>query len=400
MLILIIAAIVAANIYLLIKKVNIGYIMFLNVLWIIIGRGLSFSESLGYLQNGIMGRKTLNLISVFMIILLLESLMRRQGYIRKMVDGLMVLFGGSLFAPCIMPIFIGMLPSPGGARLSCPMVDETTSHTNHQVHKAFTNYWYRHIWMDGFILYPPMILAAKILDVDVLSLFLNLLPMMALWFIIGSFVGLRRFERTEKSNGDKKAGFKLFLSGVYPIILLITVYIVLLQTSFSLPLQAAGLSIILLLMATNKIEKEELRANMKDMFKVKFAIIIFGAITFSEFFNGAGYINDVVMFMDARSIPTQVLYIVLPFITGLMSGISLTFVSVSFPILAGLGLGESSVLFLLAYTSGVIGVMLTPLHLCSVVSAEYFKVPIQKLMVKVAISCLILLPALIVLYAM
>lgn len=201
-------------------------------------------------------------------------------------------------------MIIGMLPSPGGARLSCPMVEETTAHSQLQTDKAYTNYWYRHIWMDGFILYPPMLMAARILEKSVLELFSALLPVMAVWFVIGVVVGLRRFEKKGADDNDPErskaglqigAGFKTFLSGVYPIIAMITLYILMLQLGIGIALHIAGALVISLLLLLNKCNRTQVKANLKDAFKPKFAVIILGAITFSEFFKGAGFIDEMIL---------------------------------------------------------------------------------------------------------
>ena len=64
------------------------------------------------------------------------------------------------------------------------------------------------------------------------------------------------------------------------------------------------------------------------------------------------------------------LSILMPFIIGLLTGITVAFVGMTFPILLSL---SGNITFLpLAYASGYIGVLISPTHLCLVLTRQYF----------------------------
>lgn len=374
------------------KKINIGFVMAQNAIWIIIAKKLSLAQIVEYSGNGIFSEKTIGLLFSFVIILILESMMRKENMINQMVDGLKVIFNGSRVAPSIMPMFLGMLPSPGGARFSCPMVEEAAGVKSSPEDKAYINYWYRHIWMDGFILYPPIILAAEILDVSILTLFGALMPVMVAWFIVGTLMGLRHVQVKKTVRGSRKKAMLDFLKGVYPILLIITIYIVLMEMKVDFPLQISGILTVVILFVVRKISLDHLKDHLKEAVKLKYMIMLIGVMVFTEFFQSSGLINDVIHGVEGLGIPKELLIVVLPFIGGMISGISLTYVSLTFPVLAGLGIGTDMSLFILSYFSGSAGVMLTPIHLCSVMTAEYFKVSLPNLLKKVGLSSLLLVP--------
>jgi len=85
-------------------------------------------------------------------------------------------------------------------------------------------------------------------------------------------------------------------------------------------------------------------------------------------------------------IPAAILFILLPFAGGFTSGITVSYVSLTFPILIPLGLGENLWYIAVAFAAGSIGCMVTPLHLCAVMTADYFKTPLGGLLKKVAIA--------------
>jgi hypothetical protein len=68
-----------------------------------------------------------------------------------------------------------------------------------------------------------------------------------------------------------------------------------------------------------------------------------------------------------------------PFAVGLLTGVNQAFVAISFPLLAPIiGKGQADmVLFLFAYVSGFVGILLSPAHLCLAFTADYFKADLR-----------------------
>ncbi|MEN8906422.1 MAG: DUF401 family protein, partial [Clostridiales bacterium] len=85
-----------------------------------------------------------------------------------------------------------------------------------------------------------------------------------------------------------------------------------------------------------------------------------------------------------------ILFFIIPFIGGVTSGISISFVSMTFPILIPMGIQDNIWYCALAFVSGFIGVMITPLHLCGVLTAEYFKIGFGELLLKILYSEIII----------
>lgn len=66
------------------------------------------------------------------------------------------------------PALIGLLPMPGGAIFSAPMVDNAAQElgTPHK-DRALINYWFRHIWELAWPLYPGLILASSLAHIPI-----------------------------------------------------------------------------------------------------------------------------------------------------------------------------------------------------------------------------------------
>lgn len=76
-------------------------------------------------------------------------------------------------------------------------------------------------------------------------------------------------------------------------------------------------------------------------------------------------------------IPLFTVIMLIPFISGMVTGVAFGFVGASFPIVFALvgpdpSTAVAAATTTFAYTCGYMGMMLSPMHACFVVSAEYF----------------------------
>jgi len=80
------------------------------------------------------------------LIYVLAKLMQETEAIKKLIDSLRTFFskGGILG---IIPAVYGLMPVPGGALFSAPMIDEEgEKYKIDKNQKNFLNIWFRHIW--------------------------------------------------------------------------------------------------------------------------------------------------------------------------------------------------------------------------------------------------------------
>ena len=107
-------------------------------------------------------------------------------------------------------------------------------------------------------------------------------------------------------------------------------------------------------------------------------IRIYGAIIEARL-PGGNYIMDFVR-SELFSIGFPVIFIILliPFISGMTTGIAVGFVGISFPIVISL-IGQNPDFFtlistiVLAFGFGYMGMILSPVHVCLIVTNKYFK---------------------------
>lgn len=370
------------TVILLLKGINLGIIMLIDSIALALATQMGVKNAFNAMIVGIVSVNTVSIILVLIMILMLEHTMQETGMIKTMVSSLQGVFRKKKTVAMMLPCFIGLLPSPGGARFSCAMVEETLGDTAQAEDKAFINYWYRHAWLDAFILYPAMIMASELLNTSSIKLFGMMLFFMVINWIAGLIVlGKNITQVTEnKSVGNRnKAMINLFKS-LAPVISIIVGYLLLMHT-IQQALFVSCLGSITVLMLIKKYKWKQVIKTIKYGFNWKYVILIAGVMMFTSVLNESGMMTTLSEAITKHNIPVRVLYVVLPLMVSLISGLSVNAIAVAYPILIPLGLAESSMLVISAtYASAVVGLMLSPVHLCSVFSAEYFNVPLHRLL--------------------
>ena len=93
-----------------------------------------------------------------------------------------------------------------------------------------------------------------------------------------------------------------------------------------------------------------------------------------------------------------VVAVALPMLVGLVSGITIAFVGTTFPILISLIQASSTNTAVLPYlilglVCGFVGVLFSPLHVCLLLSNEYFETSLDRVYRHLLVPCLAMLIA-------
>ena len=120
-----------------------------------------------------------------------------------MIRALQRLFASEKFTLAIMPAFLGLLPSLGGARFSAPIVEAASRNTDlTKEHKAAINFWFRHIFEFSSPIIPGMIMACSIAGVAFSDFIAHLCWLTLLAFALGWLVLIRTLDMPANSNVD------------------------------------------------------------------------------------------------------------------------------------------------------------------------------------------------------
>ncbi len=139
--------------------------------------------------------ETIELALLMTLIFILAKTMQETGAITKLIDSLRTFFskGGTL---AVIPAVYGLMPVPGGALFSAPLIDkEGDKYKLKSNQKNFLNIWFRHIWFPIYPISSAMILicSVKFSGLPIQMLMLANIPSF-LGYLIGFFF-LRRYTK-------------------------------------------------------------------------------------------------------------------------------------------------------------------------------------------------------------
>lgn len=351
------------------RKLNIGYVLLiasglLSLLYV-----MPFQTILVTLKSTATDPVTIKLFFALTLIKSLELILREQQILARMMEASRSILKKKKAVIISMPMLIGMLPSLGGAYFSAPMVEESTKGLNmSQEEKGFINYWFRHPWEYILPLYPGILLASAITGIELRSLILANLTYALLIFITGFIFSMRGVKGvfTKKIETSKKD-----LWSFLPLLLILLMVMVM-----HIELHYALGFIMLMLFVFYRLSLKDVFRVIKHGITVDVIVIVFGTMLFKFTMENSGAVAHLSQYFKDIGIPILPILFILPFISGLLTGLTVGFVSSTFPLLISLAGGVHLNEITFAFASGFVGVLLSPVHLCFVLTKEYFKADI------------------------
>lgn len=319
--------------------------------------------------------RSYDLVGALYLVICLEIELRKSGCLAGMVEALSRMFSSRRFTLAVMPAFLGLLPSIGGARFSAPIVEEASKGFEAKPEdKAAINFWFRHIFEFSSPLVPGMILACGIAGVKIGDLIVHLGWLTIVAFILGWIVMVRGLKqtvatRTEVSSEEAKRHNMDFVLSLTPVIANVVLMVAFgLQASVSMIIVVVAM-IPLLMFFNRHISVKEVFIGALDykMFANVICILLFIALLEST-----GVLALLVAAFESSPLPIPVIIGFLSFIIGLLTGISQGHVAIMMPIVAGISMGDLDLVGV-AMVFGVAGQMVTPTHLCLTITVDYFK---------------------------
>jgi integral membrane protein (TIGR00529 family) len=329
--------------------------------------GISFLEST---FRGIFSRSTLSLITAFSSALFLSYMMKVSGILDRITNFAVSL--GPKFASIFIPILIGLIPMPGGALVSAMMMKE------HYMEKqkldsdfaTFINYWFRHVTIPVWPIFQSIIIASVILKTSVVRIIEATYPAAIASYVAGLLLfalGIRKFN---SSFEREKVSYRALMN-LWPfLILVILIFIIRLSVDLSLLISALIVTIY------TRPSKKEVKEGLKFALSFKILAVVVAVTMFTQYVYDSNAALALYNFMVSRSIPALSLCFLITFIIGITTAGEYVYTGTAFPLLSEI-IGTSSnikdIFLLISYTGGYLGVMLSPVHLCLVLTLEYYK---------------------------
>ena len=357
------------------RRWNLGYVLLIGSASLGLIFGLPVLEILEQGLAAALDLKTLRLVAAVLLITTLGELLTEVGSMQGLVSSLQELVADRRLVLASIPALIGLLPMPGGAMLSAPMIQEIGSDLElSPERKTYLNYWFRHVWEYIFPLYPAPILAAVIMDIPFSRLMLAQIPLTLSAIAAGALVGLRQIARPgEGANvvgeSGRRHSLQMMASSIWPIALVIV-----LSLGFELELALSLVVAIVLLAAVNRVELRSMSRVLRQGLSPSMALLVFSIMIFKRMVEVSGAANALSTPLMAWGVAPVVVAVAVPFSIGLLTGFISSAVGISFPLLLPFISGSEGYLSygVLAFAAGFAGVLLSPMHLCLALTRDYF----------------------------
>ncbi len=355
--------------------------------------------------------RTLLVVLIVTLILILSASMERLGQMEQLLRRFKGWVRENRLGIVAFPALIGLLPMPGGAVFSAPMLDSFDPEKRLAPSlKSFLNYWYRHIWEYWWPLYPAVLLLCAMAELDLWKYMLLALPMTGV-AVTGGLPQLMQVPRLPRTPLRENSGVdspRVWRS-VSPILLAILpgvsfgIFVQFFGTASgwtSLP-KETGLVVGLAAAVgwtwlDGRIQPQQVGQILLDPKLLRMWFTLAGVFVFKAIMEESGAAKEVGDILLHFEIPLEWMVVFLPMILGAISGLPLALVGAAFPIVIPLiqTMGAANMrlpLIILAYVAGFAGVAMSPLHLCLILSNEYFHASWPSVYRRLWLSTLILL---------
>ncbi len=361
---------------------------------------LEASELLQAAGAALVQPRTIALMIVVTSLIALMGTLQASGQMERIVALVQMLLRRPVLTMAALPALIGLLPMPGGALFSAPMVESAAGGEKVRAGKlSAINYWFRHGWEYWWPLYPGVILAVTLTGMTFGAFIAYQAGMSVFMFSAGLLILRGTHPNLHVIAPPAPRGTKRKLvwatSSIW-VILLVWGAVKLLLLWAPRPLSFLGaegiektlctylpimLGLVVSLICTirlNRMSAAAVRGALTNRRIYEMAALILSVMVYQYMLERVEAPRQIGGELMRMGVPVLAVLALLPFVAGFVTGLAVGFVGTAFPIVLGLiaamdDPGPIGPYVVLAYGFGHLGQMLSPLHLCHVMSNKYFK---------------------------
>lgn len=333
---------------------------------------------------------TWEILIALYFVMCLEYQLRTSGLLDKVMAAARRKLISDKFLLAGMPAFLGFLPSLGGAVFSAPMVENASrSYDMTPEQKTAVNYWFRHVWEYVNPIMPGLLLTGQITRIPLPDLIQSMAIFVVAAIVIGWVVCLAGIKKKTTSQSDDKSEDSTVeapSNGLNPILwtagpILFNIFLV---VFFHLAASVSMAIVVLLMALVLRQHTADIMAMLRHGMDRKLLWGIASILLFQQVLQDTGVLSGVVKMLETYGISALIVAGVLAFAGGILTGTSGGFVALSMPVIVAMSPGDL-VAVSVGFVMGTAGQMLSPMHLCLLVSLRYFGADFARSMIPVAI---------------
>jgi len=371
--------------------------------------GLSPAGWLAATGEGVASEKAILLGSLVGLIMVLSDCMEKTGQAGRLMEELTGFLRSPRLRLVFFPALIGLLPMPGGAVFSAPMLKGASAHMaldNRE--RVLLNYWFRHIWELSWPLYPGILLVSSLSGYPLSTLVVALLPGTLLFMGLGWFFYLRPGVLDLSRLGPPPppppagAGRRALREGL-PLLLATAgsmgVEGILAVLDTGLPFEVGVLlglaAAIAACLVQNRAAAGRALRGLNFRHMLNMVLVVAAIFAFKEVLARAGVVDELSRLAGGGA-ALFACAVFLPMTMGFVSGITVAYAGASLPLLLGLldqtGMRDAALPYVvLTMFSGLTGVMASPIHICFILTCQYFGVRLADAWTRLALPCALFL---------
>lgn len=334
-------------------------------------------EAFLMMKQALYEKTVIDLLIVLALIMVLEEILRTENYLDKTLKSLDVLVPYPRFNLMLLPAFIGLIPSAGGARFSAPLVEKASEGMRiTPEEKSYVNFFYRHITEYMLPIYPNVILASTITGLSVASMLTYMTPYGIINIFLGLYFVLKIPKVQKKESSEKKRTMLLpFLFATLPIF-----SIVIFVVGFHIEVKYAVLAVVVALILYHRYTPKKIYETIKKSLHLKTLWLVIVIMAFKGLLEGTGLLSDLPSLAEKLPFPPFIAFALIFFFLGLITGLQTAAVGLGLPIILAITGSITPFMAGALYACGLCGQMLTPLHLCLTLTCDYFNASLAKVM--------------------
>ncbi len=329
-------------------------------------------EGVKWLINISLEYETLELVAIIVQIVFLGFLYKDSGQVMRLIDELKSLVPDRRMVVASIPALFGLMPMPGGAYVSAPMIEDEADYLELDgKEKTFLNWWWRHIWFWIYPLSVGLILAASISEISLYRIALFNIPIFLGHVSLGVFFGLRNIQ--VKATKNKDSNPLIVLYELLPIILALSLDILL-----GVPLYISIFLGIILLFFQNRerYSSKSLLKVAKKGFSVDIFMAAYGIMLFKGIIERTESLEPFINTLEGY-VPALLIVLVASYGIGVIFGHLPSAIGVGFPVLLPILPVVSVRTVSLLYVFVLLGYFTSPIHLCIILTIEYFGIDLK-----------------------
>lgn len=353
-------------------KISIAVSVFLASIFVAIFKGV-INQFPKLALETLLQIDTINMIIVIIIVTYLGELLKASHFLDEITSNFKKILPTKVFLP-LLPMTIGLIPMPGGALVSAPMVGEGAKDVSiKDEEKALLNFWFRHVWEPISPLYPEFLLGVSTLGVSIIDV-LKVQWIVSLGMLISGIVVITP-HINNSSNGREKINGKTLLSllKIFSPIIVIFAFILIFKNLPSFIALFVGLVYVILL---KRIDFRTLVESFIYKKILEYVLLIFSIFLLREVINYTRFAQSVYNELTLLNVPQALILFFLPLSIGFLTGVSSASIGITYPLLMPLLKTNGTLIssnLLIAYYGVWTALLFTPTHLCLSLSVEYFK---------------------------